>query len=477
MTAEWTLRVSAELMAELEAHLFPGDGDEHGAVIGASVVSTSRGNRLLARRLFLARDGIDYIPGQHGYRMLTAAFVRDCALDCAEEGLAYLAVHCHGGGDCVAFSGDDLASHARGYPALLDILDGQPVGGLVFARNAVAGDLWLPGHARAALTHLEVIGKPARRLHAAPPPRPQAADDRYDRQVRLFGDRGQAILAAQKVGIIGAGGAGSLLVEYLANLGVGHLVVIDPDRIDPTNRPRVVGSLYRDTRPFLTHDWLPERIRTAGKRWRTPKVSIARRLAQKVQPGIQFDAIFGDVTQAAHADRLLDCDYLFLAADSMRARLVFNAIIHQYLIPGEQVGAKAQVDNSSGELLDLFTVVRPIIPGQGCLWCNGLISPTKLQEEATAPEQLARQRYVDDTDVHAPSVITLNAVAASHAANDYLMSVTGLLEPTPLRWVKHYPREGEIAFETPRRDEACPECSAGAGRLGAGVLMRLPTRQ
>jgi tRNA A37 threonylcarbamoyladenosine dehydratase len=58
----------------------------------------------------------------------------------------------------------------------------------------------------------------------------------------VFGDRGQALLAAQKVGVIGAGGAGSLVVEYLARLGVGHLVVVDPERIETTNLPRVVGG-------------------------------------------------------------------------------------------------------------------------------------------------------------------------------------------------------------------------------------------
>jgi hypothetical protein len=43
-------------------------------------------------------------------------------------------------------------------------------------------------------------------------------------------------------------------------------------------------------------------------------------------------------------------------------------------------------------------------------------------------EQLVRQRYVDEPDVHAPSVVTLNAVANAAAVNDYLMSVTGLLD-------------------------------------------------
>lgn len=66
----------APMMRVLHGHLFPGDHDEHGAVIGAAVVQTSRGTRLLARRLFLAMDGVDYVPGQRGYRMLTASFVR-----------------------------------------------------------------------------------------------------------------------------------------------------------------------------------------------------------------------------------------------------------------------------------------------------------------------------------------------------------------------------------------------------------------
>jgi len=117
----WSLILPERLWAPLERHLFPGDGDEHGAVIGATIFETSRGTRLLARQLFIARDGVDYVPGERGYRMLTASFVGDRILDCRDHELSYLAVHCHGGQDSVEFSSDDLASHERGYRALLDI--------------------------------------------------------------------------------------------------------------------------------------------------------------------------------------------------------------------------------------------------------------------------------------------------------------------------------------------------------------------
>lgn len=475
----WRLLLAPAMAAELQAHLYPGDGDEHGAVLAASVVETARGVRLLGRRLHLAEDGRDYVAGTRGYRMLTATFVRDRILECQREGLAYLAIHCHRGADTVAFSATDLASHERGYPALVDIAGGPPVGALVFACNAVAGDIWLAGGRRVALGDAVVVGWPQEVLRNAPVPAP-GSDLTYDRQSRLLGDRGQAVLAGQKVAVIGAGGAGSLLIEYLARLGVGHLVVIDPDRIERSNLPRVVGSHRRDARPWLTDPALPATLRALGRRLSTPKVRAAQRLARQANPNVKFDAVAADVTVDAVAKSLTDCDFIFLAADSMRARLVFNALVHQYLIPGCQVGAKVQL-GAGGSVTDVFSVIRPVAPGFGCLWCNELISPAKLQEEATSASQLRRQRYVDDPAVVAPSVITLNAVAAAHAVDEYLLSVTGLLPSDyELCWRRFHPAAtaagSRVVAELPRRDPGCTECTEH-GRLGAGDAASLPTRR
>jgi hypothetical protein len=470
------------MMAELMAHLFPGDDDEHGAVIGATVLETARGVRLLARSLVCARDGIEYVPGKRGYRMLTASFVADQIAACVRDHMAYLAVHCHGGDDHVTFSGPDLASHERGYPALIDIADGGLVGALVFAPNAIAGDIWRPNppHApkRIALSRARVVGRPFGHLYPSPLATP-GGDATYDRQARLFGDRGQADLRALKVGVIGAGGAGSLIIEYLAHLGVGHLVVIDPERIEPSNLPRIVGS-----RRWDAHSWLMTKerspfLRWLGHRFATHKVAIARRVARRVNREIAFDAIVGDVTDDAVAKQLTDCDYLFLAADSMQARLVFNALVHQYLIPGVQVGAKVQTDRATGEVIDVFSVMRPVTPDRGCLMCNGLISHARLQEEALALEERRRQRYVDDDDVVAPSVITLNAIAAAHAVDDFLFTTVGLLKPAaPHRWLRFRPQDADVEFDLPRRDPGCSECSDGpTSRRARGGTRRLPTRQ
>lgn len=463
-----TLRLPAALMSELREHLFRSDDDEHGAVVGASVSQTPRGLRLLARRLFLARDGTDYIPGERGFRMLTPEFVLRCVHACAEEGLAYLAVHNHPGVDSVAFSGVDMASHRRGYPALLDILDGPPAGALVFAENAVAADIWLSQERQIELDHAVVTGRTPRLLF--PTPRGHSATDaRYDRQVRFFGDRGQEILAAQKVGIVGAGGVGSLINEYLARLGVGHLVVIDDDRIEDTNSSRVVGARTTDWEPR----WLPVNLaRRLG--WKpTLKVEIAERVALEANPDIRFDAVDADVVDPHAADRLVDCDAIFLAADTVRARHVVNAICHRYLVPVWQAGTKVQVNTSSGEVDDVFSVIRHLVPGQSCLWCSELIDRARLAEEAELPEQRAAQRYIGE--VPNPSVITLNAVAAAHAVNDYLLTTVGLVEhDTRTEWARHHPLTGYFARMTTGSEPDCPQC---VRHLAAGPLEELPVKE
>jgi len=136
------------------------------------------------------------------------------------------------------------------------------------------------------------------------------------------------------------------------------------------------------------------------------------------------------------------------------------------------------VDKVTGDIRDVFSVYRPVLPGSGCLWCNGLISPARLQEEALSDTERREQLYVEEATVHAPSVITLNAVASAHAVDDYLFSVTGLLAMGNFNAYRRFlPRDAEVVFDEPRRDSGCTECGRGPnGRLAMGSGRRLPTR-
>lgn len=473
VSESWSVVITGEQWATLRSHLFSSDRDEHGAVLRCGIARGPRGTRLLVKDVVLAHDGIDYTEGKRGYRRLSPEFVAGNIDHCTEERLAYLAVHNHGGTDKVAFSRTDLASHERGYPALLDINDGMPVGALVLAQGAAAGDIWTPDGKRHPVTHVRVVGRPVLKL-TAQPTATQAVDPTYDRQTRIFGDRGQAILGAAKVAVVGLGGIGSLISEYLARLGVGEVVLIDPDRLDPTNLPRVVGARRRDAMGALRRDGTPRWMQRLGSRLATPKVRIAARVARQASRTVRITAITRPAEDSDVATLLTDCDHIFLAADSALARRLVNSITHQYLVPNTQVGSKVSVVNT--QLADVISVVRMSNPGGGCLHCNGLIPAWRLQEEATSEIQRRRQRYVDDDDVHAPSVITLNAVAAARAVDDWLMAIGGLTDPTTTddHWQTYFPLTDEIDETLPAKRAGCRHCGPKRFALGDGVP--LPTR-
>lgn len=475
----FTFRISKPQFDQLMAHLFPGDGDEHGAVIAAGISESARETRLLAREVFLAEDGLDYVPGRHGYRALTPRFIARVSNVCSRQDLCYFAVHCHGGTDSVGFSRTDLESHERGYPALLDITNCGPVGALAFARNAVAGSVWT----RAGvfpLTSLTVVGANIHRLYPSPQQNPLAVNPLYARQALIFGAAGQELLARAKIGIIGLGGAGSLISEWLAKLGVGEIVAIDFDKMEPSNLPRVIGATEWDAQAFLNASgWIT--LRQLGQRLAKYKVHVAERVARKANRRIRYHSVAGNIVDRDVALLLKDADYLFLCADSAQSRLVFNALVHQYLLPGMQVGSKIPIDLRTGQVGDAFTASRPVLPlpGGGCLLCNDLISAARLQEEALSPAERRRQAYVEDRQVIAPSVITLNATTCAPAVVDFLFGYFGLLNPNARPgYLMHFCRDRLWTQAECRAEESCLHCgSSPASAFARGDRAELPCRR
>jgi hypothetical protein len=104
-----------------------------------------------------------------------------------------------------------------------------------------------------------------------------------------------------------------------------------------------------------------------------------------------------------------------------------------------------------------------------------LVSRTRLTDEGKTATERVRQRYVEDDDVHAPSVITLNAVAASLAVNEWMIRAVGLaqrdLKPD---WVFVDSLTGQWWAEETTKNPDCRWC--GSGRAGVGDARRLPVK-
>ncbi len=473
---------------QLSEHLFPGDRDEHGAALLCGAVRTDRDVRLVVREVVPAIDGVDYVPGVRGYRHLDGAFVTRQLRRARDLGLVYLAAHNHGGDGQVAFSRSDLDSHERAYPTLLGV-NGEAVGGLVLSRRAVAGDIWLPCGARTDVALTSIAGGFLDRrtdrgaLYGAPSTSSAATRDAtFARQALVFGPVGQELLGEMRVGIVGAGGVGMLVVQALSRLGVGQFVVVDPDHVSPSNLPRLPEARSRDAAGWLGNGVVGRIGRRLGLSRPTSKVDLARRIIAHANPQAQVNAVRGDIADDPVARQLRSCDFIFLAADTMLARDVVNQIAYQYLIPTLQVGSKVVLNLASGSVGDVFGVVRSLGTAPGCLRCNGLVNVAKLTEEAVATEEQRRnQRYVDDPDVDAPSVITINAMAVGWAVNDFMHYATGLGRPPTgyriLRSRPVVPGGLQLTLQEPDADPDCHVCgNKPDSALSRGDAVELPTR-
>ena len=157
---------------------------------------------------------------------------------------------------------------------------------------------------------------------------------------------------------------------------------------------------------WLVANGRPGWMQALGRRLSTSKVRLAKRVIRKANPRARVLGFRADMEDAAALREIKGCDYMFLAADSHRARLLFNALVHQFLIPGSQVGSRIKSDMATGSVEHVHTVTRWVLPDVGCLVCNEQINAARLQEESISGVMRARQKYTDDPDVVAPSVIT-----------------------------------------------------------------------
>jgi tRNA A37 threonylcarbamoyladenosine dehydratase len=115
----------------------------------------------------------------------------------------------------------------------------------------------------------------------------------------LYGDAGVSLITDATVLVAGLGAVGSVAVEALARTGVGHLVLVDFDIVEPSNINRQLYALestigrakcdvalerVRDINPDCDVVLLPERLPD-------DPAALARLLASLPSPGVIIDAI------------------------------------------------------------------------------------------------------------------------------------------------------------------------------------------
>ena len=83
--------------------------------------------------------------------------------------------------------------------------------------------------------------------------------NQFSREELLIGKEAVEKLKNSKVAVFGIGGVGSFVVEGLARAGVGHIVIVDYDKVDESNINRQIEALHSTIGKYKI-DVMKERI-------------------------------------------------------------------------------------------------------------------------------------------------------------------------------------------------------------------------
>ena len=166
---------------------------------------------------------------------------------------------------------------------------------------------------------------------------------RYNRQVILpeIGDEGQAKLKKATVLVIGAGGLGCPVLQYIAPAGVGTIGIVDFDLIEIHNLHRQI--LYTEDRVGL------------------PKATTAKTVVERLNPLIKVIA-FEEKLSIENASRIIsDFDIVVDGSDNFTTRYLVNdtcVALGKTVVYGSILGFEGQLavfnHQGSKNLRDLF---------------------------------------------------------------------------------------------------------------------------
>jgi len=138
----------------------------------------------------------------------------------------------------------------------------------------------------------------------------EAMSDRYARQTVLpeVGREGQARLAAASVLVVGAGGLGCPVLQYLVGAGVGRLTIVDHDTVEETNLHR--QPLYS--------------MADIGR----PKAETAAAVLKRFNPVVEVISAVARLTPQNASTLVAGGDLVIDAADSFAVSYILSDACH-----------------------------------------------------------------------------------------------------------------------------------------------------
>ena len=192
----------------------------------------------------------------------------------------------------------------------------------------------------------------------------------FDRTERLFGAGIMERLAKTRVIIFGVGGVGSWCAEGLVRSGIGHVTIVDSDRVAPSNINRQCMAT----------------VKTVGR----VKVEALKEKLLEINPEadiVPVQKIYS--AESAESFGLGDYDYIVDAVDSLKdkADLILRATAEKRPVFFSSMGAALKVDPTRVRTAEFWEV-------RGCPL--GAALRKKLRRAGTFPEKKFICVYSDE---------------------------------------------------------------------------------
>lgn len=223
---------------------------------------------------------------------------------------------------------------------------------------------------------------------------------------QAFGPGMTALLERLSVTIVGVSGTGSVVAEQLVRLGIGHVRLVDFDRVEGKNLNRIVNSTARDAERGV---YKSEMMARAGRGF-----GSGSEIESRCTTIIDRETILATAKS----------DLIFCCVDSLDAREVCDSLSAAFLVPLIDVGViiLTRLDGDGDRrIADVLGRIDYVRPGGPSLLDRGVYSPESLRREylqRNAPDTYAAEvaeGYIQGVADEAPPVIAVNMKAASSA--------------------------------------------------------------
>ena len=437
-------------------HLFPGDGKEAVAFLLCGQAAHGDRHRLVVHQVVTiphkrCKRSVDRVSwdGEDLVEHLDHAAV---------DRLSLVKVHSHPGGYAQFSAVDDESDHEL-LPTIASWAEHEGLHGsaIMLPNGWMFGRVYQPGRGFVPMTLINVVGPDLRfwwheTCDEATAPSFAPAQD------QAFGGGTTQRLQRLRIGIVGASGTGSPVLEQLVRLGVGHVVLVDDDRVEDRNLNRIMFATQGDA----NHAEL--------------KVRAAKSHVDRIGLGTAITPIAAPVESADAIHALAQCDVLFGCVDTLGGRFTMNVLATHYLLPYFDLGIlldAEQTGDERGRIKDIVGTVHYLIPGRSSLMSREVFTMADVSAEGLrrrdpdAAQQQEQDKYIKGMAVRRPAVISVNMFAASLAVNDFLARLH------PYRKLGHENAavaaiEFSLAELRLTQDEELTPCSMLAPMVGRG---------